>query len=380
MVDESLLDKIRRGVSERLSVAAYRAHAALNPRYRLPPAPWSVAQGAGEVIAEFPGAFAPPPEARYYGTARPASLRQRKDRSGPLQLRRHRNVVAFPQRLTFTTDGAMLPQSMDLLYVPRRQKSWDGPKGYPALRAILPGRKLDGPVLLAGSSFPGYGHMLMEVGPQMAVALPHLPVETRVAVWEPSAPGTLEMLGAAPDRVIAHKGPLWCDEAYIIDAPVDLSGNYHPAAREAFTRLADGLVPDGGGKGARLYLSRRRVSVRRLENESEVEELFRAKGFDVIHMQELPAVEQARLIRSASMVAGPAGSAMHSLVFAAPGVKALYIASTVHHVTIDLQFAQSNGQVGYVFGGPASPDDARHSKWTVDINQVRGAIEAHFGL
>lgn len=80
------------------------------------------------------------------------------------------------------------------------------------------------------------------------------------------------------------------------------------------------------------------------------------------------------------MVAGPAGSAMHSLVFAAPGVKALYIASTVHHVTIDLQFAQSNGQVGYVFGGPASPDDARHSKWTVDINQVRGAIEAHFGL
>ena len=65
----------------------------------------------------------------------------------------------------------------------------------------------------------------------------------------------------------------------------------------------------------KLYISRRRVKKRRMENEEECEALFVRHGFTVVHPQELPLAEQIMLFANATHIAGPVGSAVHNVVF-----------------------------------------------------------------
>ncbi len=65
----------------------------------------------------------------------------------------------------------------------------------------------------------------------------------------------------------------------------------------------------------KLYLSRRRVKKRQMENEEACEALFVRHGFTVVHPQELPLADQIQLFSNATHIAGPVGSAVHNVVF-----------------------------------------------------------------
>ena len=65
----------------------------------------------------------------------------------------------------------------------------------------------------------------------------------------------------------------------------------------------------------KLYISRRHIQKRRMENEEECEALFVRHGFTVVHPQELPLADQIVLFANASHIAGPVGSAVHNIVF-----------------------------------------------------------------
>lgn len=57
----------------------------------------------------------------------------------------------------------------------------------------------------------------------------------------------------------------------------------------------------------RVYISRSRVAGRGLVNEPAVEDLFREKGFTIVHPQELPIEDQIRIFANARFLASGRG-------------------------------------------------------------------------
>lgn len=92
-------------------------------------------------------------------------------------------------------------------------------------------------------------------------------------------------------------------------------GEYRAKMRDSTALLA----PRGP---ERLYLSRSRMGqddtrsdFRSLRNEDEIERVFAAHGFEIVHPQDIPFAEQIALYRNARVMAGPNGSALHNCMF-----------------------------------------------------------------
>jgi capsular polysaccharide biosynthesis protein len=95
---------------------------------------------------------------------------------------------------------------------------------------------------------------------------------------------------------------------------------------DGFARLLARAAPmldaiDTSGVPARLYLSRRPRLHRQLVNAAEVQGRFGAAGFVAHDFGAVPFAEQIRLIRGASWVVGPSGSALLTTIFGRPGLR-----------------------------------------------------------
>ncbi len=79
-----------------------------------------------------------------------------------------------------------------------------------------------------------------------------------------------------------------------------------------------------------IYVSRSRlgpVHDRRIANETEVEHFLAARGFEIVHPQELSFLDQARAFASAARIVAPFGAGLANAVFCAPGVRPCIIAT-----------------------------------------------------
>jgi capsular polysaccharide biosynthesis protein len=56
-----------------------------------------------------------------------------------------------------------------------------------------------------------------------------------------------------------------------------------------------------------------------LADEQQLEAFLSAAGFDVVHLEDTPWIEQIRLFQHARVIAGPHGAGLSNLVFARPG-------------------------------------------------------------
>ncbi|MFB6273726.1 MAG: DUF563 domain-containing protein [Salinibacter sp.] len=65
----------------------------------------------------------------------------------------------------------------------------------------------------------------------------------------------------------------------------------------------------------RLYISRSRAGRRRVVNEDEVRSFLEPLGFETVHLETMPVVEQAKLMNEAEAVVGPHGAGLANLVF-----------------------------------------------------------------
>ena len=80
----------------------------------------------------------------------------------------------------------------------------------------------------------------------------------------------------------------------------------------------------------RIYVSRSK-SRRPLANEAELETLLAGAGFAIVHLEELPWIEQISFFQNAQLIVGPHGAGLANLVFANPG-------SIVVEVTVGYMF------------------------------------------
>ncbi len=84
--------------------------------------------------------------------------------------------------------------------------------------------------------------------------------------------------------------------------------------------VVSGLMEPGQDYPERLYVSRGK-SRRPLANEDELEALLASAGFAIVHLEELPWIDQITLFQNARVIVGPHGAGLANLVFANPGSK-----------------------------------------------------------
>lgn len=357
-------------------------------RDRLPRMPWRVAASDPTdtvVVHESHGSLEPARRIQIYGDGAAADRFHKRPRSSTLRTRMFRDVVILPHNVILSAETFEILQvsfglsTQDELLVPSRHDPRRA--SYKFEGAIYPARHIDKPLFLADSSHAGFGHTLVETVPmlEMARSVPGVRIASSARIFSAMFDG----MGFDPDAVLRINGPVFCKTVYIPDPPLELAGYIHTVARRAFDRLSVIAAQSAIEPKRRIYLSRSKVDARRLINESAIEELFRRYGFTVIHPQDLSLPDQIKLILGAEAVAGPTGSAMHNLVFAAPTTKALFLTSPIWFVDLDRFVAKVDDQFGFVFGTafPAERTQTeRERSWTIGEADVEAAMRKHFGL
>ena len=123
-------------------------------------------------------------------------------------------------------------------------------------------------------------------------------------------------------------------------------------------------------------MSRRRSTWRRPVNEIDVEEALTKLGFEILFPQDLDFASQVRLFQEARFVVASNGSALNSLIFAAPSVKALVLAQQ--------ELFNWGGWLGpiqelgfdpwFLTGEVVSATGGQHADYVVRVDDLRDAV------
>jgi capsular polysaccharide biosynthesis protein len=138
----------------------------------------------------------------------------------------------------------------------------------------------------------------------------------------------------------------------------------------------------------KIYVTRKYIKKRSLKNEKACERLFERYGFTCIAPEKLELAEQIALFANASHVAGPMGSAMHSVIFSLipANLKVLFLQPKVFPPAHAYAFPTpayalleaAFGRTPYhVFGAYPNRKTSRpgSSPWIIDINSLETAIK-----
>ena len=104
----------------------------------------------------------------------------------------------------------------------------------------------------------------------------------------------------------------------LVPQPMLRLGKYcHESYGDHLRRLFTPVLSLQQDSPKKLYISRRRLgsAKRSLINEEEIERIFSAYGFEIIHPQELDLSTQLQLFFNADYLAGMEGSGLHNLLF-----------------------------------------------------------------
>ena len=188
----------------------------------------------------------------------------------------------------------------------------------------------------------------------------------------------LEALGVAPERLMRHNGfASVFPQLYLPSWPLKFRQEPMPGWFDVYRR-AWAPAP---AERRRIYLTRRGVSHRSLLNEPEIAEIFARHGFDIVAPETLSMGEMIELFAGPSLVAGPYGSAVRSLVFCRQKPVVFTIMPPYDRRFIEgsgLFFAQAGVRFAWVRGEPAPQAGAEHpneSPWTVDPAMVEDRLQ-----
>ncbi|KZC00211.1 hypothetical protein AU375_03606 [Methylobacterium radiotolerans] len=227
-----------------------------------------------------------------------------------------------------------------------------------------------------------YGHFLIEILPKLellAASGLH-----RVPLIVPTLPESLRSILDFIMKVV-YKGRFSAvkmesalvrtDRLYMPSAVTRHNSQKSATVLQFAARVSE-AIPDGPGAGRKIYVSRSGFGNRILENEAELEDVFRKSGFSVIRPHLLPFEDQVRMFRAASVVAGPMGAALSSIVFCQPKTHIIMLDPGTHDMFFYDLSRLKHQRFSWIFASPLvrSSVEALHSPWTMNVQLVDTAL------
>jgi capsular polysaccharide biosynthesis protein len=317
-----------------------------------------------------------------------------------LQLSRVRDavVVARPELDDWSGGAGVLRRQGDHLeYVKgsgvsrygRRQIPVPEPSGWTV------GHHIDSAVY-AGFLYDHYGHFLLESLARLWTPepCPEVPV-VWIAGWTETLSSwmteVLDLIGAPPDRriVTSGSGALEVGELIVPDAGFEFGRFMHPWLARRLARYDHDCAnhPRGQGvaasAGSHVWLSRSaRAPISGLDEEIEVEQHLRARGWTVLRPEEFSLRRQVEMLADAVHVAGLEGSAFHTLALLRDQRAAVDLFTRQEHINFELVAAAAGiDQRRHRLPG-ATPRERKKSRgvdvqWSgVDIDALLGILES----
>lgn len=222
---------------------------------------------------------------------------------------------------------------------------------HPVLNTKLPPvEPIKGTVAVLSVSFAGtnYYHWLLDLLPRLALiqrggvnldSIDYFLVNDRASRFQRES---LELLGIPKHKIMeSHWHPhIQATELIVPSFPCD-TGHF---ARWQTEWLQEKFRPGNAAKPfRRLYLNRRNVSYRRVENESGVEIFLEQYGFESIDPGDYSIEEQARLFAETEILIAPHGAALANIVFCQPGTK---VVELLHPRAVNLMFWTLSEAIG----------------------------------
>lgn len=240
-----------------------------------------------------------------FPAAYPPQFRRTKTLDARWLSRLHDVVVDPASGLVWLPEGLVLEESVGSL---RRIVGWGGLLRVPLEPVTaLPG----GPVVCLPAT--PYFHWLFEVVPGLLAALEADPA-TRVLVADPAPRYVRDLLAMVGREAVRAPGPVRVRDLWM--------PGIEPAAGFVTAEDLDALRalrgPSPADRGLALYVSRRRAPARRLAGEERLEADLVARGFEVVHGQDLSLPEQIARFARAEIIVGPHGAGLANLVWAEP--------------------------------------------------------------
>ncbi len=238
----------------------------------------------------------------------------------------------------------------------------------------------DAPALLmAGPTDRAYGDWINQFPPRLAIAEAagvDCPPVVRSDLGERYVQ-MLTTLGVDRDRLMRHTNVSIFPQLYVPSWPLESRRRPMPDWFGVYRR-AWAPAPE---VRRRIYLTRGGVGHRPLVNETEIAALFSRRGFDIVAPETLAMDEMIKLFAGPSVVAGPYGSALRSLVFSRqkPAVFALMPPYDQDFVEGSaLWIGLTGARFAWIQGHRASPADstiANNAAWTIDAGLVESRLE-----
>jgi capsular polysaccharide biosynthesis protein len=194
--------------------------------------------------------------------------------------------------------------------------------------AGLSAEKIERGVWITDNWSRNYFHWLTDAIPRLYLAKQHDPnVDLLLPSFYQSISYTKEslepfMLGSVnimpEDRAIFVKH--FAIPTYSAD-----TGNYNESVIRSVGDTYRNHYGASAPVGRRIYISRSKAPVRKIENEDQILPVLARHGFEIVHCENMTFSEQVKLFSESSMMAGPHGAGFVNMMFMHPEAKILEI-------------------------------------------------------
>lgn len=257
-----------------------------------------------------------------------------------ISLRVYRNVLCTPGQVV-TQGNVMLPDTFRHNQRPRLGNRYAEDYGVRFARPLNRTKRpesLRGAYFYLDSEFRGhFGHALTEqlsrlwAWRQAKAEFPDLKAILALNKNRELAPFEVDLYaaaGIAPEDLVFVRDAVRVERLVAATPMLSQPQYVHPDLRETWCEVSDALASHAPDRDyPERFFCARRTEKRACRNAEEVEQYFARHGFDVVFPEDYPLAEQARMFRSADVVAGFAGSALFNLCLSASPKRGIVISS-----------------------------------------------------
>jgi capsular polysaccharide biosynthesis protein len=225
---------------------------------------------------------------------------------------------------------------------------------------------------IAGHYF--YSHWMLDALPRLAL------LERSGIAWDklvaPQATHfqreTLRLLGIDARRIIAERDLHIESARLVVPSLPGLSGNPPRWVCDFLHSRFVPLASPSTRSDRRIYISREKAKTRHVLNERELMQALELRGFERVLLEDLPFLEQVRLLNEASIVVSPHSTGLTNLVFCRPGISVIEIFGPRYVTTFFWSIAAQMGlDYGYLLGrGKGGGGYRVHEDIVVDVAEV----------